>query len=66
VIADIGSFHLIKKVNELMKYEASMPLKFDMYDGGLRSNLYQGRKPVYFRSLRDNFLLYDCTTFVST
>ena len=35
VIADMGSFYLIRMVNELMKYEASMPLKFDMYEKGL-------------------------------
>ena len=35
VIADTGSFYLIRMVNELMKYEASMPLKFDMYENGL-------------------------------
>jgi hypothetical protein len=35
VIADMGSFYLIRMVNELMKYEASMPLKFDTYEKGL-------------------------------
>jgi DcmR-like sensory protein len=35
VIADMGSFCLIRKVNELMKYETNMPLKFDVYNHGL-------------------------------
>jgi len=35
IIADMGSFYLIRMVNELMKYEASMPLKFDTYEKGL-------------------------------
>ncbi|MGC1928558.1 MAG: MEDS domain-containing protein [Candidatus Nitrosopolaris sp.] len=35
VIADMGSFYLIRRINELTKYEASMPLKFDGYDDGL-------------------------------
>jgi hypothetical protein len=35
VIADMGSFYLFRMVNELMKYEASMPLKFDEHDNGL-------------------------------
>jgi hypothetical protein len=35
VIADMGSFYLIRMVNELIKYEASMPLKFDTYEKGL-------------------------------
>ena len=39
VIADMGSFYLIRMVNELVKYEASMPLKFDTYDG--RSKMYK-------------------------
>jgi hypothetical protein len=34
VIADMGSFYLIRMVNELMKYEASLPLKFDTYENG--------------------------------
>jgi MEDS: MEthanogen/methylotroph, DcmR Sensory domain len=32
IIADMGSFYLIRMVNELVKYEASMPLKFDTYE----------------------------------
>lgn len=35
VIADMGSFYLIRRVIELVKYEASMPLKFDTYGNGL-------------------------------
>ncbi len=35
VIADMGSFYLVRRVNELTKYEASMPLKFDRYENGL-------------------------------
>jgi hypothetical protein len=35
VIADMGSFCLIRMVNELMKYETNMPLKFDVYNHGL-------------------------------
>ncbi len=35
VIADMGSFYLIRRINELMKYEASMPLKFDGHKDGL-------------------------------
>jgi DNA-directed RNA polymerase specialized sigma subunit len=35
VIADMGSFYMIRMVNQLMKYEASMPLKFDTYENGL-------------------------------
>jgi hypothetical protein len=35
VIADMGSFYMIRMVNELMKYEASMPLKFDTYEKSL-------------------------------
>ena len=35
IIADMGSFYLIRMVNELLKYEASMPLKFDTYKNGL-------------------------------
>jgi hypothetical protein len=35
VIADMGSFYLIRMVNELMKYEASMPLKFDRWESGV-------------------------------
>jgi hypothetical protein len=34
-LAGMGSFYLIRMVNELMKYEASMPLKFDTYENGL-------------------------------
>lgn len=30
VIADMGSFYLFRMVKELMKYEAFMPLKFDV------------------------------------
>ena len=35
VISDMGSFYLIRMVNELTKYESSMPLKFDRYHDGL-------------------------------
>lgn len=35
VIADMGSFYLIRRVNDLTMYEASMPLKFDRYEKGL-------------------------------
>jgi hypothetical protein len=35
VIADMGSFYLIRRINELMKFEASMPLKFDGHEDGL-------------------------------
>ena len=35
IIADMGSFYLIRMVNELVKYEASMPLKFDTYKNGM-------------------------------
>jgi DcmR-like sensory protein len=35
VISDMGSFYMIRMVNELMKYEASMPLKFDACEKGL-------------------------------
>lgn len=35
VIADMGSFYMIRMVNELMKYEASMPLNFDTYEKSL-------------------------------
>jgi len=35
VIADMGAFYLIRMVNELVKYEASMPPKFDTYKRGM-------------------------------
>ena len=35
VIADMGSFYLIRMVNKLLQYETNMPLKFDAYDHGL-------------------------------
>ena len=33
--SDVGSFYAIGKERELLKYEASMPLKFDWYNGFL-------------------------------
>jgi hypothetical protein len=35
VIADMGSFYLVRKMQVLLKYEASVPLKFDGYNDNL-------------------------------
>jgi MEDS: MEthanogen/methylotroph, DcmR Sensory domain len=35
VIADMGSFYLVRKVQELLKYEAYLPLKFGVYEKSL-------------------------------
>ena len=54
VIADMGSFYLVKKVQELLKYEMSVPLKIGRDDNLIKCKCFCCYHQKDFRRLPEN------------